>query len=1062
MEDYAHLIRRLADSVEETAAARFARPSSTYRLEFGAESITFARAESLASYLDSLGASHLYASPILRSRSGGSGYAIVDYGELNPALGDSQDFSRLANELHGRGMGMILDIVPNHMSAAAENRWWRDVLENGPSSPYASYFDIDWTPVNEALENKLLLPILGDQYGKVLDAGELKLGYAEGAFYVDYYAARLPLDPKTYRRILNWRLEELKAKMPADSENFLELESILTALEHLPERTETSAAPVAERQREKEVVKNRLKKLIDRSPEIAEFIVGNVAQFGGSVEDRQGFDRLDALLDDQVYRLSHWKAAADEIKYRRFFDINGLAAICMEEPKVFEESHRLIFEMLVRGDADGLRIDHIDGLFDPQEYLNRLQLEYLRGLGRTAFEKNQTRHSTAPMEEAVHTSAEMPAIDWKDLEPIFMQEMGRRFGLELPFSDPMFRDPAETVQIVVSSEVKSVKHRRLPLYTVVEKILGPEEPLPPEWPVAGTTGYDFANFVGGLFIDPTGFAELKKIYFRFVGEETDFREVAYQSKILILRVAMSSDLQLLAHRLNRLSERHRHCRDFTLNELRAALREVMACFPVYRTYIRQGMVSEQDRQFIFRAAAQAKRRNPARNPALFDFIRSALVLEMPPELNEAGILERALFVGRFQQTTSPVMAKGIEDTAFYRHIPLASLSEVGGNPTRGATLPEDFHRQNAVRQLEWPLSLICTSTHDTKRSEDVRARINVLSEIPAQWRAALNRWSRLNRRHRRELDGHSAPSRNDEYLFYQTLVGFWPLDPPDAKTLEGAIARMQQYMEKATREAKLHTSWINPVVDYDSAVRDFVASVMTNHPKNRFLAEFRAFHEQIVNWGLFAALSQTVLKLTSPGVPDIYQGQELWDFSLVDPDNRRPVDFDLRRNMLNQLEENIGHDEESLLDVAKELAVHPRDPRLKLFVTWRTLQYHRRHAELFAGGEYLPLATGGAAAKHLCVFARQWTPSGGSRVRTCVIAVPRCIAQLMKAASDVPPNSPPLGPAVWKDTFIDLKDFTGFSPISLFTGQRHEIQNARLSAAELFSAFPVAMLVDSE
>ncbi|MCC6127547.1 MAG: malto-oligosyltrehalose synthase [Pirellulales bacterium] len=1092
MADYSALIRRVAEAVEETAVARFARPTATYRLQFAPGTMTFGAAAALAPYLDALGASHLYGSPCLKSREGSSGYAIVDYGELNPALGGPQAYRTLVDELRRRGMGQILDLVPNHMSAVAgENRWWCDVLENGPSSPYAPYFDIDWSPVNEALEGKVLLPMLGDQYGKVLDAGDLKLEYREGSFYIRYYEMRLPLDPKSYRQILSLGMEEFRAALPADSEDLRELESIATALEHLPERTDASPAAIAERQREKEVAKDRLGKLTARSPEIAEFILRNVERFNGGPDDPRGLDRLDALLDAQAYRLCHWKAAADEINYRRFFDINELAAVCMEDPKVFEESHRAIFELLARGDADGLRIDHIDGLFDPQEYLNRLQLAYLRCLGREAFRQMKDSAPQAPTEGSPAGAAEWPgpeartgmpdgvplatslpagddsaspplAPEWKDLEPSFVREIGNRFNLEIPLNDLCFPAPAETVEIVVAGVDKSEKNVRPPLFAVVEKILGPEEPLPNAWLAAGTTGYEFANAVSGLFIDPAGFAELQKIYQRFIDDETIFREVAYQSKSLILRVAMSSDLQLLAHRLNRLSERHRHYRDFTLNELRTALREVIACFPVYRTYIRQGEVSEQDRQFICRAAAQAKRRNPARNPALFDFIRDVLLLEAPPDLSAAGIAERALFVGRFQQAASPVMAKGIEDTAFYRYCPLVSRCEVGGDPTRGATLPEEFHRQNLVRLSQWPQSLVCTSTHDTKRGEDARARIDVLSEIPAAWRAAINRWTRLNRRHRREVDGRPAPCRNDEYLFYQNLVGIWPPEPPDAETQRTLIERMQQYMEKATREAKQHTSWINPVAEYDAAVREFAAAALADHPKNRFLAEFRGFHEQIVGWGLHNALAQLALKLASPGVPDIYQGQELWDFSLVDPDNRRPVDFTLRQSLLARLEEAVGPDENSLLSLARELAANPRDPRAKLFVTWRMLQFRRRHADLFRHGEYIPLSVEGAASKHFLAFARRWVPSGEDRPQIALVAAPRLIAQLMKSATDIPPAAPPLGPAIWRDTRLNVNELGEVSLVNLFTGQFCATNEARLSAAEIFADFPVAVLVNSE
>ncbi len=597
-----------------------------------------------------------------------------------------------------------------------------------------------------------------------------------------------------------------------------------------------------------------------------------------------------------MYRLSHWKAAADEINYRRFFDINDLAAVCMEDPDVFAESHRRVFDLLVRGDVDGLRIDHIDGLYDPVEYLRRLQGGYLRALGLAFYQ--QSLETSGPPSDAPAEAAEVAPPPWSAIEPAFLQEV-----TALSFADRV----------------------HLPLYVVAEKILGPTETLPEEWLLAGTTGYDFLNGVGGLFVEPAGLAELTRLYGHFIGERLDFREVAHQAKLLILHSAMSSELQLLAHRLNRISERHRRSRDFTLNTLRVAIREILACFPVYRTYICHGNVSERDRQVLCRAAAQAKRRNPSVNAAAFDFVRDVLLLEVPPEADEAIRRERELFIGRFQQVTSPVMAKGIEDTAFYRYFPLASLNEVGGDPARGVATLEDFHRHNLARQAQWPRSLLASTTHDSKRSEDVRARLSVLSEIPHPWRTAVNRWTRLNRRHRREVDGQPAPSRNDEYLFYQSLVGVWPLTPPRGKDLPDLVARMQAYMEKATHEAKVCTSWMNPDSQYDAAVRQFVAAVLDDQPKNRFLPEFSRFHEQVVNWGLYGALGQALLKLTSPGVPDIYQGQELWDFSLVDPDNRRPVDFAGRRKMLGRLQKDIGRRERSLLAVARELALNPRD-----------------------------------------------------------------------------------------------------------------------------------------
>jgi (1->4)-alpha-D-glucan 1-alpha-D-glucosylmutase len=1021
--------QRIAQSAAQAACQRFCHPTATYRIQFEPGKLAFRDAANIVPYLDELGISHIYASPYLKARTGSPhGYAIVDYAKLNPELGDENDYRAMVKALHSHAMGQILDVVSNHMSATPpENLWWNDVLENGPSSPYAAYFDIDWHPAKEELRNRILLPILGDQYGQVLESGELKLEYREQVFVLKYYQQLLPLDPRTYRAILTHKLDVLKGTQPSDSEDFRELESIITALEHLPERTDIAPNSIAERQREKEVIKGRLRALTDRSATIADFVQQNVHEFNGTPENPSSYDNLDKLLDAQVYRLSHWKAASDEINYRRFFDINELAAVCMETPEVFEKSHRLVFDLLVRGDVDGLRVDHIDGLFDPGEYLRQLQRGYLLAIGEAAYQREIA--ATAPP----HNSMPETPPPWSDIESLFLSK---------------------------ATEMTCTERATLPLYVVVEKILGSDETLPEQWLLAGTTGYDFLNFANRLFVDSLGLAELNNIYGRFIDERLDLREIVYKSKQLILHAAMSSDLQLLAQRLNRISERHRQTRDFTLNALRVALREILACFPVYRTYIHDGYVSDRDRQFICRAVAQAKRRNPATNAAVFDFIRDVLLLERPPNLDEAGRYERELFVGRVQQVTSPVMAKGTEDTAFYRYFPLVSLNEVGGDLARGVATVEEFHRQNIARQATWPRSLICTTTHDTKRSEDARARINVLSEIPHLWRKVVNRWSRLNRRHRREAEGQPAPSRNDEYLFYQSLVGIWPPEPPQGDVLRDLCNRMTAYMEKATREAKVHTSWINPVAEYDTAIREFVAAVLTENPKNRFLPEFRRFHDKIVDCGLYNALSQTLLKLTSPGVPDIYQGQELWDFSLVDPDNRRAVNFAQRQKMLARLRKDIGRHERSLLSVARQLAQNPRDPRLKLFVTWRVLQFRRRHAELFQQGDYIPLNVQGTKGKHLCAFAWQWSPPPATEQQIAIIIAPRLIAQLLQLPTNDSTTALPLGSTTWEDTQIIAENAALATLRNLFTGQTYTSSPYHILAAEALADFPVAVLTN--
>jgi (1->4)-alpha-D-glucan 1-alpha-D-glucosylmutase len=1057
--------QQIADAVAATVGGRCCQPTATYRLQFAKGAMGFRDAAEVVPYLAELGISHLYASPSLKARAGSKhGYDVVDYSQLNPELGGDDDYRTLVEALHRHGMGQILDTVPNHMSTApAENPWWDDVLENGPGSPKAACFDIDWRPIKEELRNKVLLPVLAEQYGKVLESGDLRVEFGEGAFRLRYHEMVLPLEPRTYHLILGRGLAELKESQPAEAEDLRELESILTAIEHLPDYAETEPSAVAERQREKEVIKDRLARLVGRAAPVAEHIARNVAEINGTPNDPASFDQLDKLLDAQVYRLSHWKAADDEINYRRFFDVNELAAVCMEEPAVFAESHRLVFDLLARGDVDGLRIDHIDGLYDPLEYLRHLQAGYLRHLGRAAYQRMiETAEPIADAPaDAPADGADAGAPPWERLEPLFLARATARC-----FTG---RD-------------------RLPLYVVVEKILSPGEVLPAEWLVAGTTGYDFLHSVGGLFVDTVGLAQVTRLYTRFTDQRADFREVAYQSKLLMLDTSMASSVQLLAHRLSRISERHRPSRDFTLNALRIALRGILAAFPVYRTYIRENAVSERDRQAIGRAVAQVKRRNPATDAAVFDFIRDVLLLQAPPDLDESIRDERQRFVGRFQQVSGPAMAKGVEDTAFYRYFPLSSLNDVGGDPAHGPTPPEEFHRHNSARQKERPLSLLATTTHDTKRTEDTRARISVLSEVPHLWRAAVNRWARLNRRHRQEADGQPAPSRNDEYLFYQTLVGVWPPAPAAGESHRELTRRMQVYMEKATREAKIHTSWISPVGEYDRAVREFVDAVLDDHPKNRFLADFCGFHRQVVNWGLYSALSQLLLKLASPGVPDIYGGQEVWDFSLVDPDNRRPVDFAEHAKMLARLRKAVGRKERSLAAVAGQLARDPSDPRTKLFLTWRTLQFRRRQADLFRSGEYIPLEVEGAKVKHVCAFARRLAGDGpDSRAGDCpdfrpgdcpdfrpsengtvpfgppnsqpqlaVVVAPRLLAQLTPLLPDAP-APPPLGPDVWGDTRLVLPERPG--PLTnVFTGQTHSPDGTALSVAAVLADFPVALL----
>ena len=987
-------------------------PVATYRLQFNAR-FTFEDARNLLPYLAALGVSDVYASSYLGARPGSMhGYDITNHNTLNPEIGTQDEYDRFVAALQARGMGQILDVVPNHMGIAVGcNPWWNDVLENGPSSPYADYFDVDWDPVKRQLANKVLLPILGDQYGRVLENQELILEYTSGSFSLRYYDTRLPIAPRSARHILTYRLAPLTTTLGESDLHLQEYHSVITALANLPGPTERAPERIRERSREKEVIRRRLAHLTEECKAISDSIEETIRIFNGRRGDPRSFDLLDRLLDDQAYRLAHWRVAADEINYRRFFDINELAAIRMENPAVFRETHRLILRLIAEGKITGVRLDHPDGLFDPPRYFLRLQRE--RAL------------------QAIRAMTETGATEATPDREVAMFQAGEAFDRRCQ------PDPTH------------VGCR--PLYLLAEKILSKGERLPAHWAIYGTTGYEFLNLVNGLFVDDANERAMTAAYAAFTGQRTSFADLAYESKRLIMRVSMSSELNVLGHALDRLSERDRHSRDFTLNSLTDALREVIACFPVYRTYIdgRNPEVSLQDRACVEVAVAFAKRRNPATNVSIFDFVRDTLLLRYPENADATYRQDQLAFVQKFQQLTSPVTAKGLEDTAFYRYHPLVSLNEVGGEPDRFGLPVEEFHRHCLARQEKWPAGLNATSTHDTKRSEDVRARINVLSEMPRAWRQAVSRWHRWNRRLLSDADGAPAPDRNDEYLLYQTLVGAWPLVPAGPDAIGTLTQRIQQYMLKATKEAKLNTSWINPNEAYDEAVKRFVAKILTQRAGNRFLTDFTTFHARVARLGMVNGLAQVLLKITAPGVPDFYQGTELWDFSLVDPDNRRPVDFSTRVALLHGLRERIA--DGVLAALALDLLAHWEDGRIKLYIAHRALHCRRQSPELFHAGDYVPLQTGGASAHRIVAFARR----RGRRVVLTV--VPRLTAALTDGGARLP-----VGPEVWQDTCVELpREFPETAYTNLFTGATVKVSTdggKNLRVGNLLAELPVALM----
>lgn len=983
-------------------------PSATYRLQFNAK-FTFDDAREIIGYFNDLGISDMYASSYLAAKEGSvHGYDVVNQTILNKEVGTEESHLAMVEELQRFGMGHILDFVPNHMCVeSAENIWWMDVLENGISSPYAHFFDIDWTPVKKELTGKVLLPFLGDQYGKVLENGDLDLVFRDGAFFIDCYQLQIPVEPKSYLKILGHRLESLQGLFPPEAPPLQELLSIDTALQHLPPAMETDPEKQAERHREKEIIKKRLGQLCQESPEVAAFIAENVVIFNGIKGEPASFDLLDALLRDQVYRLSFWRVATEEINYRRFFDINGLAAIRMENPAVFDLTHQLLFRLIREGKVTGVRIDHVDGLYDPLVYLQSLQ-----------------KNSYLQMREGAEGSRSASGMGAEGADKLERWNEEYRQALE---QNPSYK----------------------PLYTVCEKILMKGEQLPDLWPVYGTTGYDFLNSLNGIFVDGENAKQFDRIYQRFVGQVADFAEVVYEKKKLVMLVSLSGEGNMLAHQLNTIAEQDRSTRDFTLNSLARAIREVIACFPVYRTYANSGAMRERDVQYIEGAVAKAKRKNPALSSSFFDFVRDVLLLKFPERATEQDRSEWIYFVMRFQQITGPVMAKGMEDTAFYVYNRLISLNDVGGMPGRFGTPLEAFHGHNLERLKNFPHAMIASATHDSKRGEDVRTRISALSEIPELWQKYLAKWRRLNKGKITILENQPVPDRNEEYLIYQTLLGSWPAVDVDQEGFERYRVRISEYLTKALREAKVHTSWVSPNAAHEEAVLSFVEMLLVHSPGNNFLPEFLPLQKKIARWGIFSSLSQTFLKMVSPGAPDFYQGTEFWDYTLVDPDNRHPVDYRCRMEALAALKGRQA--EIGTPALFRELLQSCEDGCIKLYLIFRVLNYRREHSEFFNQGDYVALEAEGTKAKHLCAFARRVNGKG------YIAAAPRLIATLLPE-----PEGCPIGEAAWQDTFLLLPEGSGsrfrnvVNDEEIAAVERKGRQGIML--AELFGGAPVALL----
>jgi (1->4)-alpha-D-glucan 1-alpha-D-glucosylmutase len=933
-------------------------PTATYRLQFHkdytfatARSHSVGSAESIVAYLSDLGISDIYASPIFKAREGSThGYDVVDPTQLNPELGTAEDFEALVAEVRDCQMGWLQDIVPNHMAYDSQNLWLMDILENGPDAEAFDYFDIDWTQTAEATPTRVLAPLLGDFYAECLERGELKLAYEESGLSINYFGLKLPVRVESYARFIANNLGQITRTLGRNHPDFIKLLGILYLVKNVS--TEAKGRELYDRV---SFVKCLLWEVYSQNETVKELFDANVLVFNGEVGKPESFNLLDELLSEQFYRLSFWKVGAEEINYRRFFTVNELISVRVEELKVFNKTHSLITKLVEDGTFTGLRIDHIDGLFDPAQYLERLREK----VGET--------------------------------------------------------------------------------YITVEKILELSEDLPSDWPIQGTSGYEFLNFVNGLFCCAKDREQLTQFYATFTRSFTEYEILAADKKRLIIETNLAGDVSNLADRLKRIAGQTRLGGDFTAYGLKRALTEVLAFFPVYRTYIASDRVSESDRAVIQTAIARSREQVPQLLKEL-DYIEQLLLRQQEDYLTEAQKSDRLDFIMRMQQLTGPLMAKGIEDTLLYSYNRLLSLNEVGGNPSHFGISLAQFHEFNQHKVERWQHSMNATATHDTKRGEDMRARLNVLSELPAEWIDRVKVWAELNADKKQKIAGKAVPNRNDEYFLYQTLIGAFPFIESE---FDDFVDRVKAYAIKAVREAKVHTAWLRPDSDYEEGYLAFIDAISATPATNPFLGEFKPFQSQVAEYGILNSLSQVLLKNIAPGVPDLYQGDEFWDLNLVDPDNRRPVNYDRRIAALNYIREQIDRDILALID---ELFATRTDGRIKLFLTYQLLQVRKTHRDLFQQGDYIPLEVTGELSERVIAFGRRLNG------KMAIAIAPRFFVGL------VPPGESPLGTAIWKDTRIQLPPSAPQNWTNAIAAQPLR-SSGSIVVGEALHHFPVALAI---
>ncbi|MEM9088924.1 MAG: malto-oligosyltrehalose synthase [Cyanobacteria bacterium P01_F01_bin.53] len=929
-------------------------PVATYRLQFTPD-FGFAQAKEIVDYLDQLGIADIYASPIFKSRSGSQhGYDVVDQNQINPELGGEGEFNGLIEDLQERGMGWLQDIVPNHMAYDGENQYLMDVLEHGTNSKYIDYFDIEWEHSYDDIQGKVLAPMLGDFYDRCLERGEIQLSYESDGLKVNYYGLHFPVRVESYGDFLTHEISWLRRQMGRQHADYIKLTGILNTVQKTFPDLEGQA-----RRDQAVFVKQLLWELYESNDEIKAFIDQNIEAFNGQPGKAQSFDLLDKLLLEQFYRLSFWKVGAEELNYRRFFTVNELICLKVDNPKVFDQTHSLIEALVKAKKINGLRIDHIDGLYDPLGYLRRL-----------------------------------------------------------------------------SEKTNGV-------YTVIEKILEMDERLPNHWPMQGTSGYEFLNYVNGIFYQQQNQKHFTRFYKQFSGLRDGYEKLFLEKKLLIAETNLVGDIDNLARFLKKVASQYRYGRDLTANGLKEAIKEVLVSFPIYCTYINQRGGSERDFKYIRKAITQARKHIPQLLNEL-ELIEKFLTLAYDESLPSEERSQWLHFVMRLQQFTGPLMAKGVEDTLFYVYNRFIGLNEVGAAPKNFGVSLKTFHEYNQYQQEHWPNTLNATSTHDTKRSEDVRSRLSVLSEIPEDWESEVKAWSELNADKKQTItDDRTVPEPNDEYFLYQTLVGAYPFSD---KELASFKERVKEYVVKAVREAKVHTAWLRPDSEYEDAYVHFVDTLLTPGKDNAFLDRLQTFQKKVAEYGIYNALSQLLIKLTAPGIPDFYQGTELWDLSLVDPDNRRPVDYSKRLKALQDIQERWQKQPTTLI---KNLLKSRIDGRIKLFLMLRGLAARNYFRNVFRGGAYHPLTVTGEKADHVVAFMRH------KGEHTVITIVPRFLTGLVE------PDELPLGKVVWGDTAIELPTGKQATWKNWITEQPIELADAPL-VGDLLKHFPVALLVSED